>query len=206
MRDDEPIDVDEVRRTATAYDETARAEREREDRVRIWSGVVAREVAEALYDRAETSTEALKHVRGFLASSRPCLILCGGVGTGKTVAALAAHRDAPRGVFLKASELARSVDPWKHEIEQGWKPIDIDIPQIVIDDLGAEMDEPRFHQALFAVVDARQSPATRTIITTNLKREEIRPRYKDRIADRLNAMSKAVQLKGTSMRKQEAGL
>lgn len=195
-----------------------------------YSTIVGRSMAEAVYGRREQATEAAKLVAPWLESNVPCLVLCGGVGTGKTVAALVALRelcglvvpsprerhDVSRGIdvwtpatpcpIVRATKLAVAVDPWKHERDQGAEPLSLSMPFLCIDDLGAEFADPRFHAALFAAIDARQSPETRTLITTNLRREEIRPRYGDRIADRLNAMAKVVQLRSTSLRRQDAGL
>lgn len=161
---------------------------------------------EAVYDRALRDRPATKHVRAFMNSQRPALVLMGGTGVGKTVAALAAVREQPQGVFVKAAELARAVDPWWRERAEGWRQVDIEAPLFVVDDLGAETDEPRFHQALFAVVDTRDAADRKTIIASNLKPAQIRERYGDRIADRLNAMARAVRIGGESLREQGAGL
>jgi DNA replication protein DnaC len=157
-----------------------------------------------LYDGKSQVTDAMRHIQAWLATDTPCLILCGGVGTGKTYAGILAARER-WGEFVPAQHLARRVDPWKHEAE-ATKPLKLGCSLIVLDDLGAEQDDARFGQALFALVNARNASDRRTLITTNLAIPQIRPRYGDRIADRLNAMSKAVQLKGASMRKQGAGL
>jgi DNA replication protein DnaC len=161
---------------------------------------------EAVYDRATRESEAVRHVRAFLASPKPALVLLGGVGCGKTVAALAAVRERPDAEMVKAAELARAIDPWKLEREAGWRPIDVEASLVVIDDLGTELEEPRFHQALFAILDSRGAADTKTIITANLEPRQIRERYLDRIADRLNAMARAVRIAGPSMREQGAGL
>lgn len=222
------------------HEAEAKAEEDRKARAaaahhrKLWlahyATVIGQEAAETVYERQEGATEATKLVGPWLGSDTPCLVLSGGVGAGKTVAAVVALREhvgldipRPRGrnewngcaeqwipaspcPIVRASKLAVAVDPWKHERDAGAEPFNLGIPFLCIDDLGAELDEPRFHQALFAAIDARQSPSTRTIITTNLRREEIRPRYGDRIADRLNAISKVVQLRSTSLRRQGAGL
>jgi DNA replication protein DnaC len=220
----------EEKRVEDERRERAAAARRRTEWITYYSASVPAEVAESVYDRDEVDTEATRLAKAWLASDKPCLVLSGGVGTGKTVAALVAMREAtglwvPKagattgwvdGVLchfahrvspiIRAHKLAAAVDPWKHERDAGIEPYELTDRFLVLDDLGAEMDEARFHQALFAVVDGRQSPRTRTLITTNLRREELRPKYGDRIADRLNAMAKVVQLKGASMRDRGAGL
>jgi DNA replication protein DnaC len=198
-----------------AREEVARLEGVREDERRAkardraawiarWKDHLPESSCAELYDGKSQSTDAIRHVRTWLGTETPCLILCGGVGTGKTYAAMWAARER-WGEFVPAQHLPRRVDPWKHEAETS-KPLRLDAPLIVVDDLGAEADETRFHQALFAIVNARNASDRRTLITTNLAIPQIRPRYGDRIADRLNAMAKAVQLKGASLRKQGAGL
>jgi DNA replication protein DnaC len=229
-RDAEEKRREEERRRDEERQRRAAEAQKRRDWIAQYEPLVGAEMAEAVYDRQEGPSEATKLVGSWLGGDLPCLVLSGGVGAGKTVAALIALREheglwIPRQTgrrfwngsyeqwrpacpcpIVRASKLAAAVDPWKHERDEGAEPIALDRKFLCIDDLGAEFDEPRFHQALFSAIDARQSPKTRTLITTNLRREEIRPRYGDRIADRLNAMAKVVQLKSASMRKQGAGL
>jgi DNA replication protein DnaC len=185
-----------------------KAQREEQRRRAKWIDTFKQALPEAacaeLYDGQVQQTDAIRHVKTWLDSDTPCLILCGGVGTGKTYAGVWAAKER-WGDFCMAQSLARRVDPWKHEIEHTTL-LHLEAPLIVLDDLGAEQDDARFGQALFALVNCRNASDRRTLITTNLTIPQIRPRYGDRIADRLNAMAKAVQLKGASMRKQGAGL
>lgn len=200
-------------------------------------GTLRRQDREAALADNLQDTEALGHVRGWLQETQEAaLMLCGGVGTGKTVAAAWAvvyaerrplaklveagsdplcSRDRgledlrtslPRTEVVPASLLARRVDPWKVDTEAGIERLDLDWPLVVLDDLGTERsDDPRFSEALFRLVDERQDQARfRTLITTNLKRADIRPRYGDRIADRLNHIGKAVEIRGESMRRKGA--
>lgn len=173
--------------------------------IRTWTDYLPMDACARLYDGQSQSTDAVRHVRGWLKTETPCLILCGGVGTGKTYAGALLCRER-WGEFVCAQHLARRIDPWKHERDSGAEPLDLAAPIVVLDDLGAEQDDARSQAALFAVINSRNASDRRTLITTNLTIPQIRPRYGDRIADRLNAMAKAVVLKGASMRKQEAGL
>ena len=170
-------------------------------------------------------TQALMSVRAFLRSEAKILVLCGGVGTGKSIAAaelfvapiresVAAEVHNPRdwesrvytvrGSWLTAHGLARAIDPWRHERGDGHEPIDPSAGVSVLDDLGTEGDAVRFHEAFATYVDARMS-ASKTVITTNLAKADIRKRYGDRIADRLNHVGACVELKGQSMRRKGAG-
>jgi DNA replication protein DnaC len=188
------------------YERQAQREerRRRTEWVDLFKNFLPESSCAELYDGKSQQTDAIRHVKTWLESQTPCLILCGGVGTGKTHAAIWAVRER-WGEFVTAQNLARRVDPWKHEIEST-RLLSLEAPLITLDDLGAEQDDARFGQAFFALVNCRNASDRRTLITTNLTIPQIRPRYGDRIADRLNAMSKAVQLKGASMRKQGAGL
>ena len=171
-------------------------------------------------------TDALLAVRSFLESRARVLVLCGGVGTGKSIAAAEAfvapirkvlaqrvavgdHEWEKRvtvvgGTWVSAPKLPRAVDPWRYELDAGHEPIDPSRGVSVLDDLGTEGDGQRFQEALATYIDARMN-APKTIITTNLAKKDIRGRYGDRIADRLNHVGACVELKGTSMRRKGAG-
>ena len=171
-------------------------------------------------------TEALLAVRAFGDSKARILVLCGGVGTGKSLAAAdmfvapfrgidpsaleAAGSEWERvvcpvaGSWVSAPKLARAIDPWRHELDAGHEPIDPSRGVSVLDDLGTEGDSQRFQEALATYIDARMD-APKTVITTNLAKADIRKRYGDRIADRLNHVGACVELKGKSMRRKVAG-
>ena len=150
------------------------------------------------------ATDATRAVDRWLASDdKPALMLCGGVGVGKTFAAAVALMRT-RGTFCRAADLPRRVEPWRGE--ETADRLDLDVPLIVLDDLGAEGEaQHRFGSALFRVVDERQT-AGRLLITTNLPRAGIRERYDARVVDRLNACCVAFELRGESMRPKSGGL
>lgn len=205
-----------------------------EARTRRLLSVDARDL-DAIFTGRHRMTEAIGVTDRWRRSSVPVLVLCGGVGTGKTIAALgAAHaaeqvalsrmvsahltpvdssehleralaelrRTRPRVDATTAAMLGKRVDPWKADTEAGIRPLRMDAALVVLDDLGTERaDDARFHDALFRLIDERQDAGTRTLITTNLARADIRPRYGDRIADRLNHVGIAVEIRGASMRR-----
>lgn len=160
-------------------------------------------VADALED-----THALRLVRRWLeARPSPWLVLLGGTGTGKTVAAAWAIAHA-HGAYISATQLralmTRAV--WDGD----------DLPDaarsrlLVLDDLGAEKetDPEKFQAALFELLNRRQSERTRTIITSNLSRSRLadRTRYGDRVVDRINHLAHVVELSGATLRRKTGSL
>lgn len=176
-------------------------------------------------------TKALRSVARFFEEDARFLVLMGGIGTGKTLAAIEAcvleHRkhverwcnavsrledpgNAPpppalrksrRAEWCLASSVSRRVEPWKQDLDAGAVALRLKAPVLVVDDLGTERKDDRFASAFGELVETRQGGSLRTVITTNLPRSEIRDRYGDRIADRLNHSGFVVQLGSESMRK-----
>ncbi len=226
-----------------AEDPEYRAQREREERERKekeeaehrawreewaararlsrWRAAGIPERVQRLLD-APQRTDAVAAVRRFVADpDRTLLLLAGGVGCGKTVAACvgmderdaageaaAAKADAwysPSGKtsfrFVKAIDLTRAgtydSDFW-HELEVAGL--------LVIDDLGTEpRDEKGWASAnLAALLDARYDACRKTIITTNLNAERFKAIYGNdggRLIDRLREAGSFVELAGASLRK-----
>ena len=63
----------------------------------------------------------------------------------------------------------------------------IDIPVLILDDLGSEplMQNVTVEQ-LFNLINERQSKGLSTVVSTNLTLQELRERYTERVASRLN--------------------
>lgn len=177
---------------------------------------------ETLVSGALEETDCLRHVKRWWASTTRCLVLCGGVGVGKTLAVLwgataqadedfaawwseerVGREDEP-GFRLKvwvsgttAVDLPRRVEPWKGERNE---PMRLGTSLVLVDDLGTEQLTDRWREAWQRLVDAQMGNG-RLLVTSNLKRAEIRPRYGDRIADRLNHIGKAVEVRGETRRR-----
>jgi DNA replication protein DnaC len=212
------LSLEEYRARAEAEQRREEAEREAR-RLEMLRNSAARALSNRLgasIDHARTvvdgrlqPSEAVRHVESWAATDAPALVLCGGVGAGKTTAAMLAAwlvtgdrvtTDAWEAV--PAAMLGRSADPWKQDREAGIEQANLRAALFILDDLGTERsDDARFSEALFRLVDGRQDSRFRTLITTNLGRADIRPRYGDRIADRLNHIGRAVEIKGASMRR-----
>lgn len=150
---------------------------------------------------APRETAALAAVRAFMANkAQSLLVLAGGVGTGKTVAA-AWLLDQWGGVFLKAIEVA-TAGAYDHEF---WSDLRATLA-LVIDDVGTEpRDEKGWAAANFAaLLDYRYDHQRKTILTTNLTAERFRTVYGDaRTLDRLREAGAFIAIPGESLRQSQ---
>lgn len=223
--------------------------------IKAWSGFDPDDPCQGVIREGHVDAcDSVKAVRKFLADdSLRFLLLLGGVGCGKTFAAMVGawdtqaasstaaseremrptHSDAFSGIgsegadawfesrvssvlacrrpalqwsIWHARDLPMIWDPWKAEIEAGHRPGMRDRPYLTLDDLGTERESDRFHEAFGAFVDHRMLGGFKTVITTNLAKPDIRARYGDRIADRINHVGKSFVVGGASRRKNGAGL
>lgn len=93
------------------------------------------------------------------------LLFCGDTRHGKTLASAWVLRAlGARGYFVSAPDLPRTIDPWQNEKDRGWDLLGASV--VVLDDLGQETLSSRFGEALFRLIDGRQSRG-RTVISTN---------------------------------------
>lgn len=231
----------------------ARVSKAVDELVSRWSHFSPSDPSESVVLDGFESCPATEAVARFLADdSLRFLVLLGGVGCGKTVAAMtgawAVQRTATmeRGDYelrraasdltglgfkpldawwdervssvvmtrrphrqwslWEARELPVLWDPWKAETEAGHVAGNRDRAYLILDDLGTERESDRFHEALGAFVDHRMLSQFKTVITTNLARPDIRARYGDRIADRINHVGKSFVVGGATRRKNGAGL
>jgi DNA replication protein DnaC len=166
-------------------------------------------------------TEAAKSVNAWLsAMPRKVLVLRGGVGCGKSVAAALAVKHWCR------PAIGKSADPFNERpvtftvirgLSCAWlSPDDVVsavmhayddkspklCPYLVIDDMGRE-SKPEFAEALCRLLDSGKHTM---VITTNLSKQQLRERYPDlRLIDRLNHAAMATDLKSKSLRRQDGG-
>lgn len=150
---------------------------------------------------------AIQAVRAFLepTNTKTMLILAGGVGCGKTVAAAWAIDSRKTGLFVKAVELVRH-GTYDREF---WEQLGAS-PLLAIDDLGTEpRDEKGWAAAnLDALLDARYDGARKTILTTNLTADDFKARYCAgagiRTLDRIREIGTFFAVPGDSMRRVSA--
>lgn len=160
----------------------------------------------ALDKTALVPTKAMTAVSGWLAGDRkPVLVLAGGVGAGKTVAASWAFLKRG-GVWCPARDLAARYRPFQSDREDGIRRFNIRSHFLVLDDLGTEQDrDKRIFEAVEAIADMRDDKDMKTLITTNLPKQQLREIYGDRFTDRLNACAMYVSVGSESLRHKTGG-
>jgi DNA replication protein DnaC len=163
-------------------------------------------------------TKALTTVRQWLGGAMrtinpgvPTLVLCGGMGTGKTVAACwAISRHG--GLYATVETYLRDYDRWLRDRSYDdknspamWRYKRAQL--VVLDELGTEADAALMTRAFERLIDSRQSRRRElTIIMSNLSRDEVIRRirggaYGARTYDRMRRDSRIVEVTGESMRK-----
>lgn len=142
----------------------------------------------------DLSSEACKTAEAFTGTT---LLILGGVGSGKTVAACWWLLRASEGLFVTAARLSR----WPRYEDARMREL-LRAPRLVIDDLGTEyMDEKgNFMAILDEVVADRSANERQTFLTSNLTSELFKARYGERIVDRIRESGMVFSLAETSKR------
>lgn len=161
-------------------------------------------------------TTAMVAARTFVASNRSFLLLSGGPGTGKTVAAawtleqkyVALRWGGDKSKFIRAQELARL--SLFEKIDKDFFGMLATVKRLAIDDLGAEMFHDGVRSMIDELLDRRYGARLRTALTTNLAPSSKDPaipcfkkRYGERIADRIRHDGLVEIVGNKSMRKAE---
>ncbi len=122
------------------------------------------------------------------------LLMIGDTGLGKTHLSLAAaNRIIERGfcvIYDSAPEILRRIDKEQFGRADGdTMQLILDCDLLILDDLGSEPPKnERYISTLYEIINARQSRLLPMIINTNLKGDEIKERYSDRLFSRLLSM------------------
>lgn len=207
--------------TVEELEAAEKAEREAEEKAereavarRARDLVINRYGARILADTAEAflagdfeETLALKTVKDWVSTNKSFLLLHGGTGAGKTLAALFAMigEDA---IMVRSPDLGPAIEPWKSDGRA--QPIDpSDWHLFVLDDLGIERaEDARWATSFDELIDARQGvrggKRLRTIITTNLTIAQIKQRYSERAVSRISASYASVVLPCADMRRRRS--
>lgn len=194
------ITVEELRRREAERRRREERAREREEWMARHEGIEPPEVLEAIFDGTLTRTRAVAAVDRWLESRKPMLILYGVPGSGKTVASLYAIRRMRCGTVVRSTELGRRISPTYEERKLGTRQVSLATTLICVEDLGAERMDDRWLESFFALVDSRQSPRRRTVLTTNLTPVQMQERYDDRVIDRFRGIAVGVTCGTESMR------
>jgi len=146
-----------------------------------------------------------------MVSKNQGLLLCGGVGTGKTFAAACiANQLLDKGIpvvmtsFVRLIQLIQNGDMKDTEIIEKMKRAKL----VIFDDLGAERSTDYALEKVYSIVDARYGQKLPCIFTSNIPLKEMQEdddvRF-SRIYDRIFSNCYPLQLTGASWRKREAG-
>lgn len=150
--------------------------------------------------------DALAKVRAWqgAGSDGAILVLLGGTGTGKSVAAASLMvSDAPAymgswrvtGRVCTSGEMARlATSSWSEDVAK-FESMLAYPGLLIVDDVGTERDAEKARHSLFEVVNARQSLG-RTVLTGNLTAEGLKARICERTVSRLRQSGTVVSVKG----------
>lgn len=179
-------------------DEARRAARTRERLAAL--GIGSRTVATL---EAPRETPALKALTPWIFGGGWALVLVGGPGAGKTVAAAKAALEAlQRGqsvewVATQQASRANAFGPEAEARERAWMGAGL----LVVDDVGAEFASDAWRSILGAVLDARWGNNLRTLLTSNLTLPELKERLGARTMDRIAQDGMVVACGDVSLRR-----
>lgn len=156
----------------------------------------------------------LKVVQEFTASiakgGRGNIVMCGGVGTGKTMLACAAVNallsKGKRCRIIKLIDLIRELkDTWRRNSESNeiklikhYATLDL----LVLDEVGLQFDSDTEKLFIFDVIDGRYQNMLPTILISNLDITGVKQAIGDRVVDRLREDGgKVLAFRGDSQRK-----
>lgn len=151
----------------------------------------------SLLSTIDESKPAVVQLKSWDRSSSPIVVLSGGVGCGKTIAATWwADTYAPKAMFVTSAEFARTSRYSARRDE--W----VEAPALVFDDLGAEYadDKGALLADLEELVDKYYADCKPLLITTNLGVDAFKQRFGQRISDRIREAGQWLSVKGESLR------
>jgi len=89
---------------------------------------------------------------------------------------------------------------FKSENDAGEGESLLDVPLLIIDDLGAELTNSWSESGLFMCLNSRQREGLHTVISTNLSLDDLRERYGDRIFSRIMGNFELLCITGPDIR------
>lgn len=162
------------------------------------------------------SLRPTKALEAVMADVPGILVLSGGVGCGKTMAAVWwLYAFATASANWETGETPRFKPKRKPYFSTAaavarWPRYDSDVmearmgsPRLVIDDLGKEYLDANgsYLATLEEIIDARYSRRLPLVMTTNMTAAAFRERYTARIADRINEVGSFLSINAPSMRR-----
>lgn len=144
----------------------------------------------------------------------PSIFFSGDVGVGKTfLCSCIARRVMEKGhtvLYRSASALMKESQDYyytpfedKEAYEQRYQYL-MNVDLLIIDDLGTELLNERHTSFLFNVINERSTTEKPTIISSNLKLNELREEYGDRIYSRISGLYKNYYIVGCDLRKENS--
>jgi DNA replication protein DnaC len=208
-----PTESDLVAARRVRDEEALRSDRERRRRAAAFAvlGDLPPKVKAAIHeDRLQHGKDwpVIDASLAWLRTKSRVLLIRGGVGVGKTMAAGAVVAEYCRTAIdecVRSGEVRRPfswhrpndfVSAMLHSYDPKAPTLGNEL--VVIDDIGRAQEKADFEEALCAFLDDN---AQRLVMTTNLKKEDFRERYDARIIDRLLECGQAITIKGDSRRK-----
>ena len=157
------------------------------------------------YRATEQTTSAIKQMATAVTtqSHKSGIVLCGTCGNGKTTL-LRALQNAL--IYLKRRGICQQGMPIvdARDVANRIKECK-DMPLLAIEDMGkeaiAKIDYGNVINPVIEVLEHRYNEQLYTVITTNLRKEEIKEKYGVRIADRFNEMMHVIIFSGESFRR-----
>ncbi len=145
-------------------------------------------------DVAEARAAAIEYARDPKGSGAPWLFFHGGCGTGKThlAAAIANYyitHQGGRALFTIVPDLLDHLRSTFNPSDTGGVTYDRlfqdvrEVPLLVLDDLGTQSGTPWAQEKLFQLLNHRYVGRLATVVTTNLRLEEIDERLRTRLLD-----------------------
>lgn len=205
-----PGSIDNERRWEDELAAREAAQRRQERALRLESAHDLRltdEVHRALIEGVPMiETESLRAAKKWaLGGERPCLILGGSVGCGKSVAAAFVLAQFG-GMWLPAE---RALKAFAVNFGEGFSVQSQarDTGMLILDDVGTEDADQKMLSVLTELLDCRKSRRHRTVITTNLTRAKFEARYKsERLASRLSETVMWTSSSGSDLRRRQRRL
>lgn len=151
-------------------------------------------------------SQAVATVRRWQTSGKCWCVLMGSTGTGKSVAAALALRDAFAAgesvAWVQSADFARVAGGFDG-LAARLAAVDV----LAVDDFGTEHLSDFAMSVLFGVLSARHEAKRRTVLTTNLRGQAFAARLGERLADRIRGECVTADLVGASLRdvKREGG-